>query len=125
MIAFLDTHAFISLANGKVDRFGAASRRLMTAASLRVTPIVLLEMHYLHEIGQLAPDPDPFYLRALDECGAEESLDSFAEVVREAKSLAWTRDPFDRLIVGAAMVHRAKLVTKDSEIHEHFDGAVW
>ena len=42
-----------------------------------------------------------------------------------AKSLDWTRDPFDRLIVGQARASRLGLITKDRQIRRHFDGAFW
>jgi PIN domain nuclease of toxin-antitoxin system len=125
VIAFLDTHALVALGNAKLARFGSASRRILDTADLRVSPIVLLELHVLREINRLSVDPDRFYAQALEECGIEESSDPIAAVVRASTSLAWTRDPFDRLIVGAAILHRGKLVTKDLNIHEHFDGAVW
>lgn len=125
MIAFLDTHAFHAFGEGCVGRFGKDGRKILASADLFVSPAVLLELHYLRESGRLSIDPDAFYADVLREGEVTESADGFAAVVREAKSLAWTRDPFDRLIVGAAMLHRAKLITKDANIHEHFDGAVW
>jgi PIN domain nuclease of toxin-antitoxin system len=125
VIAFLDTHAFFSFGEGNVGRFGTDSRRLLERAELRVSPVVLLELHFLHEVGRIGADPDRFYAEVIDEGLIRESPDLVASVVREGKSLAWTRDPFDRLIVGAAILHRAKLVTKDANIRAHFDGAVW
>ena len=87
--------------------------------------MVLLELHVLCEIGRLSIDPDRFYADVLADGEITESSDSIALVAREASRLAWTRDPFDRLIVATAMLHRAKLVTKDVKITEHFAGAVW
>ena len=125
MITFLDTHAFVALGEAHVERFGAESRRLVRSSELLVSPAVLLELHVLSETGKLSVDPDRFFTETLETCDVRESGDSFSAVVREAKSLAWTRDPFDRLIVATALLHRAKLVTKDANIHEHFDDAVW
>jgi len=46
--------------------------------------------------------------------------------IEKARTLNWTRDPFDRLITGEAMaVPDALLVTRDSVIRENFDRAVW
>lgn len=125
MIAFLDTHAFMSFCRGQTGRFGAESRRLLEVADLAVSPVVLLELHFLSETGTLIVDPDRFYADSVAEHDIQEFADPISDVVLEAKTLAWTRDPFDRLIVGATMIHRAKLVTKDANIREHFDGAVW
>jgi len=122
---FLDTHAFVSLADANIKRFGRDSRRLLDTGDLFVSPVVLFELHYLREIGRFSRGPDAYYAGALEEFDVIEASDAVSAVVREAAPLAWTRDPFDRLIVATAILHRAKLVTKDANIHEHFDGAVW
>jgi PIN domain nuclease of toxin-antitoxin system len=123
--AFLDTHAFFAFGEGRTARFGAASRRVLSTHELLVSPVVLLELHVLHESRRIGADPDRFYADVLADGHVSEADDPLAAVVGEAKALVWTRDPFDRLLVGAAILHRAKLVTKDANIHDHFDGAVW
>lgn len=49
----------------------------------------------------------------------------FGRVVDLAEHIAWTRDPFDRLIVAYASLAQASLVTADHLIREHFSAAVW
>jgi PIN domain nuclease of toxin-antitoxin system len=49
----------------------------------------------------------------------------FTDVSAASLHQQWTRDPFDRLIVGQAIARGAKLVTKDRLIRRHFRGAVW
>ncbi|MBV8814228.1 MAG: hypothetical protein JO271_07045 [Verrucomicrobia bacterium] len=49
----------------------------------------------------------------------------FAEVSIASLQLAWTQDPFDRLIVAQALARGARLVTKDRLIRRHFKEAVW
>lgn len=39
--------------------------------------------------------------------------------------LAWTRDPFDRLICAQALADAAPLLTADRTVHEHLDMTVW
>ncbi len=46
-------------------------------------------------------------------------------VVAHARAQTWTRDPFDRLIVGQAAAGDAQLVTRDAEIRAHYARAVW
>jgi len=37
----------------------------------------------------------------------------------------WTRDPFDRLIVGLAALAGSALLTKDRTIRKHYRKATW
>lgn len=48
-----------------------------------------------------------------------------SELVEAALGLAWTRDPFDRLIAAHAIVADAPLLTADRTILEHLPQAVW
>ena len=50
----------------------------------------------------------------------------FAQVAHEALSIAWTMDPFDRLIVAQAGAnHGAMLITRDRLIRRNYSNAVW
>jgi PIN domain nuclease of toxin-antitoxin system len=61
----------------------------------------------------------------LDALGVTMCSASFPAVSREADRHAWTRDPFDRLIVAQASLHEAPLVTKGQTLHAHYAGADW
>ncbi|MBI3608951.1 MAG: hypothetical protein HY207_13405 [Nitrospirae bacterium] len=50
---------------------------------------------------------------------------SFATVIERAEAQAWTRDPFDRIIVAQAALRRSRLVTKDETIRAQYRHAVW
>src|SRR5208337_4163636 len=52
MIAYLDTHVAIRLADGR-GRIGRGASRLIQRAELLFSPMVLVEMEYLFEIGRL------------------------------------------------------------------------
>lgn len=79
----------------------------------------------LHEIGRLSVTANEILDTLQEQCGIVESDDHFAAVVKEALGVSWTRDPFDRLLVGTAILHRAPFVTRDHMIGEHFENAVW
>lgn len=49
-----------------------------------------------------------------------QAADRFAEVVAAGPRLAYTRDPFDRLIVAHATLLRARLATLDEAMHQHY-----
>jgi len=50
---------------------------------------------------------------------------AFGDVVAAARTFAWTREPFDRLIVANAMADGVRLPTADEHILQHFRDAVW
>lgn len=125
MKAFLDTHAVVFLWEAERERFGTAALELLDRSALFVSPIVRLELALLHEIGRIAPRADEVLGALASEVGLAESDDRLAEIVRESLRYPWTRDPFDRVLVATAALHRAPLITRDDRIRAHFDRAVW
>lgn len=98
----------------------------MERGDLLVSPLILLELEYMYEIGRSA-------LRALDvlrklehELGVRLCELPFADVARAALDENWTRDPFDRMIVAQAKVNGfAPLISSDEKIAQHYPRTVW
>jgi PIN domain nuclease of toxin-antitoxin system len=90
-----------------------------------VSPLVELELAYMHEIGR-ARDPVPMMLAALRQSiGLEVADASLAELAQAALGLTWTRDPFDRMIAAQAIVADVPLVTADQTILTNLPLATW
>lgn len=90
-----------------------------------VSPIVELELTYLHEVGRVT-EPAATPLAALKRSiGLAVADVSTASLLDAATSLSWTRDPFDRLIAAHAIVAGATLLTADRTILENLPQAVW
>lgn len=121
----LDTHAVVWLAAGELERFAPSVQLLLEKAECAVSPMVRLELDYLYEIGRLKfPGGDLIqYLTA--KIGLVLDGTSFAEVIAKAGELAWTRDPFDRIICATALVASASLLTKDATILANVPTAFW
>jgi len=121
----LDTHVVVWLYAGDVTGLLAPVVSVLEREDLAVSPMVELELEYLHEIGRLVPTGRA----VLDDLAARVGLQrrdvGFAAAVGAASGLRWTRDPFDRLIVASAIVEGVTLLTRDETILEKFDGAVW
>lgn len=110
---------------GMSERLPVAARNLLRERRPRVSPLVELELAYMHEIGR-ARDPAPAMLIALRKSiGLEVDDTSFAEVAQTAVTLTWTRDPFDRMIAAQAIVADAPLVTADRTILANLQLATW
>ena len=124
-MAFLDTHAAVFLWEGRVSVFGVAARRVLEQDTLRISPIVRLELQYLREIGRIVVNPDEIIGGLELDCAVELARDPFEAVVGQAMSLLWTRDPFDRLLVAHAALHGARFVSRDRLVRANYALAVW
>jgi PIN domain nuclease of toxin-antitoxin system len=115
MAIYLDTHVVIWLYAGETAKLSQTATELINTNELLISPIVLLEMNYLYEIGRVSQPAEAVFsdLSHLDLKVCEKS---FKEVVRQALNCNWTRDPFDRLIVGHASIGGDLLLTKDETI---------
>ncbi|HEY2709851.1 MAG TPA: PIN domain-containing protein [Caulobacteraceae bacterium] len=121
----LDTHVAIWLAERRVALLTPTARRLVEREDLQISPMVVMELETLSEAGRLKSEPDHI-LRVLErDFALSRSQASFASVIGAARTFAWTRDPFDRLIVANAMTDDVRLLTADEPIRDNFRGAVW
>jgi PIN domain nuclease of toxin-antitoxin system len=125
MNAYLDTHAAIRLSHGR-GRIGRDAAKLIERCELLVSPMVLVELEYLYEIGRLTL-PAKDILRKLEhEIGLGLCDLSFADVARAALDEKWTRDAFDRMIVAQARLRGlAPLISADELVAEHYPRTVW
>ncbi len=122
---YLDTHVAVWLYDAGLDRFPGYAKQLLEENDLRLSPMAVLELQYLHEIKRITIEAPSIveYLEAainLQICPLP-----FHRVVIEALDINWTRDPFDRLIVAQTRAGQGRLLTKDQTIHNHTDLAVW
>lgn len=86
--------------------------------ALHISPIVDLELQYLYEIGRIAAGPEVILPALSKEVGLQISLTSFTEIVVEARTIEWTRDPSNRLITAEVRADQEgiqNLVVDDKE----------
>ncbi|KAF7599857.1 MAG: PIN domain nuclease [Candidatus Dactylopiibacterium carminicum] len=121
----LDTHVVCWLHDGLIRQISPAARQALNTDSLSISPMVELELHYLHEIGRLRTPPVDMLHTLHTSLGLSVSQTSFALVASAAAGIRWTRDAFDRLIVAQAQCDSARLVSADEKIRQHFAGAIW
>ena len=125
MIAYLDTHTAMRLAHGR-PRIGRDAEKLVQRADLLISPMVLLELEYLYEIGRLTLPGKDIVRKLEHELGVRQCDLAFADVARAALDEKWTRDAFDRIIVAQARLNGlAPLISSDEEIAEHYPRTVW
>ncbi len=123
-LTYLDTHAALWLCSGDITLSPAVSH-LIDTENLVISPMVLLEMQLLQEIGRVNIGPDQWVAMLRREFGVAVCEQPFQRVVEISLGLKWTRDPFDRLIVAQAIAGSGALITKDRNILNNFDAAIW
>jgi PIN domain nuclease of toxin-antitoxin system len=126
MIAYLDTQVAIWLAAGQIKRISPRALALIQRSEVLLSPMVLLELEYLYEIGRSKLRAQDILRKLEAEVGVRVCEISFAEVTGTALHESWSRDPFDRMIVAQAKSNGlACLISADAQIAEHYPRAVW
>lgn len=120
----LDTHIAIALFDGRSLGLSMNARRKLDREPTLVSPAVVFELEILHEIGRGRTGAGELMDYLAQNLGIRIAAEPFADVVAEALALAFTRDPFDRLIVAHAALLKAPLVTFDERIHQHYPRAL-
>jgi PIN domain nuclease of toxin-antitoxin system len=121
----LDTHVVVWLYAGTPDRLSKTAVDAINNNDIVVTPIVELELTYLHEIGRLTVNGPTIIGDLRERIGLSLSELSMAAVIQAAGPLSWTRDPFDRIIVGDALAANTQLITKDQLIRSNLSLSLW
>ena len=123
---YLDTHVILWLYLRKGEGLSGRAQQLIEYEPIiLISPIILLELDYLHEIGRTTLDSAHVFNYLHQRIDLQVCQKSFIDVVRKASQLSWTRDPFDRIITAQSAIDRNTLITKDEVIQEHYEYAVW
>lgn len=121
----LDTHVVVWLAAGQASLLPESLRQRLNDDDLAISPMVELELAYLHEIGRITSGPEPILSELRRSIGLRLDATSFARVVGAGAGYTFTRDPFDRLIGAQAAAAGADLATKDDTLRSNLDFAIW
>jgi PIN domain nuclease of toxin-antitoxin system len=124
-ITFLDTHVALWVFAGRTSLLSQRARRRLERDALFVSPMVILEIDLLREIGRVHEAGDAIVRDLEPRLGLQVSSSAFRDVIALASAQSWTLDPFDRIIVAQASLEGATLLTKDGPMREHYSRAVW
>ncbi|MBM3835957.1 MAG: type II toxin-antitoxin system VapC family toxin [Verrucomicrobia bacterium] len=124
-VIFLDTHVVVWLYAGEVGRFPNRARKKLETEPLLISPMVLLEIQYLHELSRVSQGPALIVKELEKSLGLDLHTEDFERTIVAALMESWTRDPFDRIITAHAHLAAAPLLTKDESIRKHYRQAFW
>ena len=122
---YLDTHVVVWLYAGNVENLSEQAKKLINDHEIFISQVVRLELQYLFEIHRVTDQANEIVFDLSDRIGLKMCGKSFNTIVSSALNYSWTRDPFDRIIVANAAVNRNILVTKDRNILENYEKAMW
>jgi PIN domain nuclease of toxin-antitoxin system len=124
-VTYLDTHVVVWLYEGDRGKLSGAAAERIQKDELFISPAVILELQFLHEIQRLTRTGPSMVAALSEEIGLKVCLLEFQTIVESALHEKWVRDPFDRLIVAHASANDAPLITKDEKIRRHYKRAIW
>ena len=122
---YLDTHIVVWLYAGKIKKLSEQAKKLINDHEIIISPVVRLELQYLFEIQRVTDEANEIIFDLSDRIGLKICNKSLNTIVGSALVLSWTRDPFDRIIVANAAINQNILVTKDQNILENYEKAIW
>ncbi|HEY5753368.1 MAG TPA: PIN domain-containing protein [Chthoniobacterales bacterium] len=121
----LDTHVAAWLHAGELERIPEVARRRLEAGKLIVSPIVLLELEYLNEMGRLTVGGKAIFADLAADISLTLAPEALPTIVNQSLEEHWTRDVFDRLITAHARLTGCPLATKDGNILSRYSQAFW
>jgi PIN domain nuclease of toxin-antitoxin system len=121
----IDTHVAVWLYAGLHQRFSDTAAHALRTHDLAVSPMVQLELTFLHEIGRISVSGAEIIADLGSRLGLRLSDVPMIEAIHAATTLSWTRDPFDRVIVADALTAGSRLVTCDRVIAANTAVALW
>jgi len=122
---YLDTHVVVWLFSGETNKISNKALELIEECELLVSPMVVLELEFLYEIGRLKYQNDAILSSLSESIDLKVCNLPFVTIAKESTKHSWTRDPFDRLIVANAICANSQLLSRDRKIGENFEGTVW
>ena len=122
---YLDTHIVVWLFSKELNKFSKKALDLIEESELLISPMVVLELEFLHEIGRLNYDSDTIVSSLAKTIDLKVCKSSFENIGYESLKHNWSRDPFDRIIVANASYSASSLLSRDRKILDNYDRAVW
>lgn len=110
---------------GLAEKLSVKASASIEGNALLISPVVRLELRFLLETGRIDVSPSKILGALESEIGLSTCNLPFIRVVQQAELIHWTRDPFDRIIVGHAKAGGLALLTRDETIRRHFSKAIW
>ena len=91
MTLYLDTHCLVWLYYGELEKLSTAARQALEQHDLVASPMAILELELLHEIGRMRQNASTIVATLEADTGLRTCAMSFADVAVQAVKENWTR----------------------------------
>ena len=124
--SYLDTHVAVWLASSKLTSISRVAMAHIANSALLISPMVLLELQYLFEIGRIILPAGDVRRKLEYELSVQVCNFDFPNIVAAAVNENWTCEPFDRIIVAHARANGlSPLITADENVRRNYVRTVW
>ena len=121
MIVYVDTHVAVWLAEANLTKLSRKAISLLHNGDVRISPMAVVELQYLFDIRRIIVPPPEILMKLSVEIGLTVCDYSFPIIAEVALGEAWTRDPFDRIIVSHAKANGlSPLISSDEAILKNY-----
>jgi len=124
-LIYLDTHVVVWLYTGEVEKLNETVIKLINENEIYISTVVRLELQYLFEIKRLKDESNEIVFDLSNRIGLKICDKNFNSVISKALEQSWTRDPFDRIIVANAALNENILISKDKNVLDNYEKAIW
>ena len=126
LLAYLDTNVIMQLMEGSRKRITPDAQRIMDRSDLLISPMVALELEFMYELRRTKLRSRDVQVKLAEDIGLRVCQLPFERVTETALDEAWTRDPFDRIIVAHAKANgMAHLISSDATMKQHYPRTIW
>ena len=122
---FIDTHVSVWLFQKDLKKFSQNAIRLIENNDIIISAMSILELEFLYEIKRINYPQNEIISYLQNTIDLKISRNSLENITKKAVNIKFTRDPFDRIIIADCLVSNLKLLTRDRNILNNFDNAVW
>lgn len=124
---YLDTHVIVWLYQSNLKRLSRKAIETLENMENRLlfSPMVKLELQYLHEIRRIENSPNQVLSALTDVLDLTMCQKPWNKIVETAIQCQFTRDAFDRLIIAHAMFDNDFIITKDEKMTANYPNCIW
>ena len=124
-VVYLDTHIVVWLYAGLTEKFTDTAKNTIDGCDVLISQFIRLELQYLFEIARIKVKPETIVKHLSKAINLKVTNYPLERIIEEALKIDWTRDVFDRLLVGEVVARGSRFITADKTILSNLRRAIW